>query len=126
MTAGETRPVALVVVSHSNLLARGIAELAGQMTGGTVPIRPIGGAEDSSLSTSAPRIEQALQELLDMGHDVLVLLDLGSATMNTSLALELLPEDQRARVRVADAPLVEGAVLAAVSAAGGRSRQRGP
>lgn len=96
------------------------------MTGGTVSIRPVGGAEDSSVSTSAPRIEQALQELLDMGHDVLVLLDLGSSTMNTSLALELLPEDQRARVRVADAPLVEGAVLAAVSAAGGRSRQRGP
>lgn len=119
MTGGDTPPVALVVVSHSDLLARGVAELAGQMTGGTVPITPVGGAEDGSLGTSAARIEAALRDLLGRGHAVLVLLDLGSAAMNAALALELLPEEQRARVQVADAPLVEGAVLAAVAAAGG-------
>ena len=119
MTGGEIPPVALVVVTHSDLLARGVPELAGHMTGGTVPITPVGGAEDGSLGTSAARIEAALRDLLGRGHAVLVLLDLGSAAMNAALALELLPEEQRARVQVADASLVEGAVLAAVAAAGG-------
>lgn len=115
----QARPVALVVVSHSDLLARGVAELAGQMTGGRVPITPVGGDDEGRLGTSAPRTESALRGLLEAGHDVLILLDLGSAAMNTALALELLPEHLRARVQVAQAPLVEGAVLAAVAAAGG-------
>lgn len=110
--------VALIIVSHSELLARGVVELAGQMTGSGVPLYAVGGTDDGLLGTSAPRISQAVQEALGQGHDALILLDLGSAAMNATLALEWLTLEQRARVQIADAPLVEGAVLAAVASLG--------
>ncbi|WP_261663956.1 dihydroxyacetone kinase phosphoryl donor subunit DhaM [Deinococcus sp. Marseille-Q6407] len=112
--------VHLVIVSHSDQIASGVCDLAGQMGGGGVRLIAAGGTEEGGLGTSAPRIQAALEDALsDPGDAALVLLDLGSAAMNTALALELLDEDQRARVQVAQAPIVEGAVLAAVSAAGG-------
>ncbi|EYB69212.1 hypothetical protein DEIPH_ctg011orf0205 [Deinococcus phoenicis] len=111
--------VALVIVSHSARLAEGVVELAGQMGGQDLSMTAVGGTEDGDLGTSAPRISRAVEAALTAGHDVLILLDLGSAAMNTALALEMLDPDQRQRVKVAQAPLVEGAVLAAVSASVG-------
>lgn len=110
--------VGLVIVSHSQKLAEGVAELAGQMTGGGVPIEAAGGSDEGALGTSAPRIVTALEQVLARAGGAVILLDLGSAAMNAALALEMLDEAQRAQVRIANAPLVEGAVLAAVAAAG--------
>ena len=60
--------------------------------------------------------------MLDAGaDDALVLLDLGSAALSLELALEELDEADRARVRISEAPLVEGAILAAVQASIGAS-----
>ncbi len=64
----------------------------------------------------------ALQAALAASPDgVLVLLDLGSAALSLDLALEELESADRARVHVSEAPLVEGAVLAAVQASVGAS-----
>lgn len=108
--------VAVVVVSHSARLAEGIVELAGQMAP-DVPFRPVGGDDAGGLGTSFGRVSAAVEELLGAGHDVLLVTDLGSATMTAESVLEML--DAEGRAALADAPAVEGAVAAAVAAQGG-------
>lgn len=108
--------VGLVLVSHSARLLEGLRDMAMQVAGPEVPIAIAGGTDDGRLGTSAPRIESALRQALAGGRDVLVLLDLGSAVLSLDAALELLEPAERDRVRVADAPLVEGTIVAAVQA----------
>ncbi len=111
--------IALVLVSHSAALAQGVAELAGQMAP-EVTIRPAGGADDGGLGTSFDRITEALTGLPAAGS--VVLYDLGSAVLTTETALEFLDPAEANRIEVVDAPLVEGALAAAVSAQNGGSR----
>ena len=112
----------LVLVSHSGTLVDGLREMVAQVAGDDVPLATAGGTDDGRLGTSAPRITEAIRLVLDGGaDDALVLLDLGSAALSLELALEDLPEADRARVHVSEAPLVEGAVLAAVQASVGAS-----
>ncbi len=115
--------VALVIVSHSAQLAAGVAELADQMVQGKVPIAPAGGAGgpgENIIGTSADTILAAMQSV-DNPEGVLVLLDLGSAILSTEMALEFLDEQSRSRVQLTVAPLVEGAVAAAIEASLGHS-----
>lgn len=107
--------VSLVVVSHSARLAEGVAELAGQMTQGKVAIAAAGGTGDGTLGTSVERILAALERVA--GPDgTLVLLDLGSAVMAAEMAVEQFTQTGAQRVTISPAPLVEGAVVAAVEA----------
>lgn len=112
--------VALVIVAHSAKLAEGVRELAVQMTQGRVPIFAAGGVDDDILGTNAERIREALGAALASSEQVLVLMDLGSAVLSARMAIDLLPEEQRPRVRLSQAPLVEGAVVAAVEASIGK------
>ena len=107
--------VGLVIVSHSAQLAEGVARLAGQMSQGKTPIAAAGGTVDDVLGTSVERIVAAIQSVMTP-DGVLVLLDLGSAILSTEMALEMLDEDQRRHTRISFAPLVEGAVTAALEA----------
>ncbi|GAA4029121.1 dihydroxyacetone kinase phosphoryl donor subunit DhaM [Allokutzneria multivorans] len=107
--------VGLVIVSHSAALAAGVTELAAQMAP-DVRIMPAGGTEDGGLGTDFDCVSAAL-ERADSGAGVVLLYDLGSAQMTAELAVESLTTPIRAIV--ADAPLVEGAVAAAVCAQGG-------
>jgi dihydroxyacetone kinase phosphotransfer subunit len=113
--------VGLVLVSHSATLVDGLREMVAQVAGADVPVASAGGTEDGRLGTNAPRIAAAIEEVLGRADDVLVLLDLGSAALSLELAIEELPEADRTRVRVSEAPLVEGAILAAVQASVGAS-----
>lgn len=115
-----TERVALVLVSHSAALAEGLRELAGQMAPG-VQIIAAGGDPVGGLGTSADRVEEAVNTAAGDGREVVVLTDLGSAVLTAEMVLELLDEEVAGRVRLADAPLVEGAVAAGVEAAGGGS-----
>lgn len=110
--------VALVLVSHSRALAEGAAEVAAQMAPGVL-IVPAGGLEDGGIGTSFGRVEAAVGEAAADGREVVVLTDLGSAVMTSESVLEAVEPDVAARVRVADAPFVEGAVAAGVTAHGG-------
>ena len=107
--------VGLVVVSHSQRLAEGVAEFAGQMARGEVTIIAAGGTDTGELGTSMAKVQRAL-EAADSGDGVLALIDLGSALLTVSMAIEQLSEERRARTRVSGAPLVEGAFVAAVEA----------
>lgn len=115
--------VGLVLVSHSAGLAQGAAELARAMAR-DVRIIPAGGVGDPpEMGTDAARVQAAIEEAWsDAG--VLVLMDLGSALLSTELALDLLSPDRRHRVRLSSAPLVEGAVSAAVAAQVGEPLER--
>ncbi|HEY0496852.1 MAG TPA: dihydroxyacetone kinase phosphoryl donor subunit DhaM [Kutzneria sp.] len=107
--------VGLVIVSHSVKLAEGVAELAGQMAPDVV-IRAAGGMEDGSIGTDFDRVCTAL-ERADSGDGAVLLYDLGSARMIADLAVE--SHGNPSLAVVVDAPLVEGAVAAAVAAQGG-------
>lgn len=112
--------VSLVVVSHSAKLAEGVVELAGQMAQGQVKIAAAGGANDGSLGTSVERILAALEQV--SGPDgTLILLDLGSAVMAAEMAVEQFATSGGQPVIISPAPLVEGAVIAAVEASIGNS-----
>lgn len=117
--------VSLVLISHSGTLVEGLREMVAQVAGVEVRVEIAGGTEDGRLGTSTTKIASALQVALvpapDGEPDVLVLLDLGSAALSLEVALEELTEHDRARVRISEAPLVEGAILAAVQASVGAS-----
>ena len=110
-------PVALVLVSHSRALAEGAVEVAAQMAPG-VRLVAAGGTDDGGLGTSFDRVDAALRDATADGRSAVVVADLGSAVLTAESVLELMDEDVAARVRLADAPFVEGAVAAAVTAHG--------
>lgn len=112
--------VGIVIVSHSQLLAEGVRELATQMTQDKVSIATAGGIDDPDhpLGTDALQVQQAIESVYSPAG-VLVLMDLGSALMSAEMALEFLSEEQQQHIHLCEAPLVEGAIAAAVAAATG-------
>lgn len=114
--------VSLVIVSHSARLAEGVVELAGQMAQGKVRIVAAGGTSEGELGTSSEKILDALRNI-DGPEGILVLLDLGSAVMATEMAVEMFTQLSPHPVVISAAPLVEGAVIAAVEASIGNSLQ---
>ncbi len=113
--------VALVIVAHSAKLAEGVKELAEQMVQGRVPIFAAGGLDEHTLGTNVERIRQTLELALARADEVLVLMDLGSAVMGAQMAIEMLAPEARPRIRLSQAPLVEGAIVAAVEASIGKT-----
>ncbi|GIV88845.1 MAG: PTS mannose transporter subunit IID [Chloroflexus sp.] len=104
--------IGLLIVSHSARLAEGVQEFVAQISGGQFPVMAAGGASDGSLGTSVERILTALEQLRTT-DGILVLVDLGSAVMSVETALEQFTGPP---VQISNAPLVEGAYLAAVEA----------
>jgi PTS hybrid protein len=115
--SGTPGKVGVVFVSHSSKIAEGLVELAAQMAQGTTLVAA-GGTDDGGIGTSFDKAGQAIAEA-DSGEGVAVLCDLGSAILTAETALDFLDDDVRDRVRIVDAPLVEGGVAAAVAAESG-------
>jgi phosphoenolpyruvate---glycerone phosphotransferase subunit DhaM len=107
--------VGIVLVCHSARLATGLTELLAQLGTQSVPIRVAAGTADGRLGTSADLVAAAIREA-DDGSGVVVIPDLGSAVLSVKVATE---EEDPNRVVMVDAPFVEGAVAAAVTAATG-------
>lgn len=112
--------VGIVIVSHSPKIAEGAADMVRQMVGDTVPLAYTGGDPDGGLGTDIAQIIAAIDRAWsDAG--VAILVDLGGAETNSEMAIEMLDESRRDRVVVCNAPIVEGAVMAATEASGGAS-----
>ncbi|MCT4619137.1 MAG: dihydroxyacetone kinase phosphoryl donor subunit DhaM [Marinisporobacter sp.] len=111
--------VGMVIVSHSEKIAKGIVELCNQMAD-NVKIQAAGGTDDGRIGTDATKIMTAIEKVYSE-DGVLVLVDLGSAIMSTELALDLLEDGIREKIAIADAPIVEGSIAASVQAAIGSS-----
>jgi multiphosphoryl transfer protein len=112
--------VGLVLVSHSKKLASGIQELIFETAGRDFPVVVAAGVGENhhALGTDAVHISEVLRDF-SPGGGAVVLMDLGSAVLSSEMALELLDQAHRERIRLCAAPLVEGAIAAAVQARAG-------
>ena len=110
--------VGIVIVSHSPKIAEGAADMVRQMVGDSVPLAWTGGNPEGGLGTDVALIVEAIRRAWsDAG--VAVLVDLGGAETNSEMAIGMLEPGRRDRVVICEAPVVEGAVMAATEASGG-------
>lgn len=114
------RNVGIVIVSHSPDVARGTADMVRQMVGAEVPLAWCGGNPEGGLGTSVEAILAAIDAAWSE-RGVALLVDLGGAETNSEMAIEMLPESRQGKVVICNAPIVEGAVMAATEASGGAS-----
>lgn len=112
--------VGIVIVSHSPLVAQGAADMVRQMVGEEVPLAWCGGDPAGGLGTSVEAIVGAIEQAWSPSG-VAVLVDLGGAETNSEMAIEMIGEPRMDRIRICNAPIVEGAVMAATEASGGSS-----
>jgi len=112
--------VGIVIVSHSPLVAQGTADMVRQMVGDEVPLAWCGGDPAGGLGTSVEAIVAAIEKAWSEAG-VAILVDLGGAETNSEMAVEFIGEPRAGRIRICNAPVVEGAVMAATEASGGAS-----
>jgi PTS hybrid protein len=112
--------VGIVIVSHSPKVAEGAADMVRQMVGDSVTVAHTGGDPAGGLGTDLTSIIAAIDQAWSEAG-VAILVDLGGAETNSEMAIEMLDPARRDRVVVCDAPIVEGAVIAATEASGGAS-----
>jgi PTS hybrid protein len=110
--------VAIVIVSHSQKVAEGAADMVREMVGQEVKVAHCGGNPDGGLGTDVARIKAAIEEVYGPAG-VALLVDLGGAETNSEMAIELLPADWQERIVICNAPIVGGAGRAAAEPAGG-------
>lgn len=106
----------IVIVSHSAKLAEGIVELV-RMMAADVPVVAAGGLEDGSLGTSYEKIAAAVEDVCGP-EGALILADMGSALLTTEMVIESMPDRP---LHLAESPLVEGAMVAAMAALSGKN-----
>jgi phosphocarrier protein FPr len=112
--------VGIVVVAHSSQLAEGVIALAKNMLREQIPLAAAAGIDDEEqpFGTDAASIVRAIESVFS-NDGVVVLMDMGSALLSAETALDFLSLEKRSRVRLCEAPLVEGAIAAAIRAEGG-------
>jgi dihydroxyacetone kinase phosphotransfer subunit len=113
-----SKNVGIVIVSHSPKVAEGAADMVRQMVGAEVPVAWTGGNPDGGLGTSVPAIIEAIDKAWSESG-VAILVDLGGAETNSEMAVEMLDAAKQPKVVICNAPIVEGAVIAAAEAASG-------
>jgi PTS hybrid protein len=112
--------VSIVIVSHSADVAKGTADMVRQMVGEEVRVAFCGGNPDGGLGTDVAAIMAAIESVYSP-KGVAILVDLGGAETNSEIAIEMLSDGRGAKVQICNAPVVEGAVMAATEAASGAS-----
>ena len=120
MTKNSADRVGIVIVSHSAKVAEGAADMVRQMVSDSVRLAWTGGNPEGGLGTDVAKIIAAIDEAWSPAG-VAILVDLGGAETNSEMAVEMLSEARRRKVMVCNAPIVEGAVIAATESAGGSS-----
>jgi PTS hybrid protein len=108
--------VGFVLISHSSRIAEGTAELVRNMVG-EVEMAAVGGDSEGGVGTDPDRIRSAIEGL--ESDEVLVFMDIGSAVLSAETVLETLEPELAEKVRLVDAPFVEGAFSAGVLASAG-------
>ena len=114
--------VGIVIVSHSEKVACGAAEMVRQMVGDESALAFCGGDPSGGLGSDVNKILDAINAAWTE-KGVAVLVDLGGAETNSEMAIEMLPPEKQPKVVICNAPIVEGAIMAATEAAGGGSLQ---
>ncbi|MDJ0814772.1 MAG: dihydroxyacetone kinase phosphoryl donor subunit DhaM [Desulfobacterales bacterium] len=114
--------VGIVIVSHSEKVACGTAEMVEQMVGDEVSLAFCGGDPEGGLGSDVNKILTAINTAWT-NQGVAILVDLGGAETNSEMAIEMLPPEKQSKVVICNAPIVEGAIMAATEAASGSSLQ---
>lgn len=117
---GRIENVGIVIVSHSPLVAKGAADMVRQMVGDSVPLAWCGGNPAGGLGTDTGAILKAIEEAWSEAG-VAIFVDLGGAETNSEMAIDMIGKARAARIVICNAPIVEGAVIAAAEASGGAS-----
>ncbi len=112
--------VGIVIVSHSPHVAKGTADMVREMVGDEVKVAYCGGNADGGLGTDVGKIQEAIDSVFGE-KGVAMLVDLGGAETNSEMAIEMMDEARQKAIVICNAPIVEGAVMAATEAAGGGS-----
>jgi dihydroxyacetone kinase phosphotransfer subunit len=115
--------VGIVIVSHSPDIAKGTADMVRQMVGPELRVAWCGGNPAGGLGTDVAAILASIDAAWSEAG-VVVLVDLGGAEMNSEAAIEMLPDGRREKVVLCDAPIVEGAIMAATQASTGSPLDR--
>ena len=113
--------VGMLLVSHSAAIADGLAEFVAQVAGPDVAIVAAGGGPEGTLGTDGEKVLDGLRTLSG-GAGAVVLMDLGSSVLSVRAALQELDPSESETITVVDAPFVEGAIAAGVTASTGASR----
>ena len=119
--------VGIVIVSHMVSIAEGVRDMAKKVVPNELKIIAAGGTADGSFGTdsakttisSSAKICRAIEEADDGQNGVIIITDVGSSIISAGLAIEGLSMQLHQRVKIADAPIVEGAIAAASEAAKG-------
>ena len=111
--------VGIVIVSHSEKIAQGVIDLCKQMAA-DVPMAAAGGLPGGEIGTDFQRIYEAV-EAVRSDDGVAILFDMGSAHMTTEMVME---QFEDVKIKLADAPVVEGAIAAAIASAVGHPLER--
>ena len=106
--------VGLVVISHSAKVAEGTVDLM-KMMATDIHAAAAGGSDENELGTSFDKIVSAIETVND-GDGVLLLCDMGSSVMTADMIIETMGYKD---VKVADCPLIEGSIVAAMAAVSG-------
>ena len=118
MNGSAEQNVGIVIVSHSPKVAEGTADMVRQMVGDEVKLAWCGGDPAGGLGTSVEAIIAAIENAWTE-KGVAILVDLGGAETNSEMAIEIIGEPKSEKIRICNAPVVEGAVMAATEASGG-------
>lgn len=106
----------ILLVSHSQQLTDGLKAMIEDMSDSeTVTLFSLGGTAEDELGSDPTKIVEAVNQSPD-AEQILVFADLGSAVLNAELAYDMLEPEQQTRYHLIDAPLVEGAFAAAITA----------
>lgn len=111
--------VGIVIVSHMVSIAEGVRDMAKKVAVDKLKIIAAGGTADGSFGTDSAKICRAIEEADDGECGVIIITDVGSSIISAGLAIEGLSMQLHQRVKIADAPIVEGAIAAASEAAKG-------
>lgn len=103
--------IGIVIVSHSQSLAHEIIELCNEMKKYDFPVINGSGTDGGHLGSDPMRIKEAIEKAFTP-EGVLIFGDIGSSILNAEMAIDFLDEEQREKVKIADAPLVEGTIMA--------------
>lgn len=115
--------VGLVIISHSEKIAKGVVEMAAQMVP-NIPIIDAGGTSDGRIGTDMEKISDGIKKVYS-DDGVLILFDLGSAYMNTEMAIDFLDDNlDKDKIQIVDCALVEGAITAAVQSSLGENIEK--
>jgi dihydroxyacetone kinase-like protein len=110
-----TKFVNVLLVSHSEALAKATLQFANEMKTNNFTFTYVAGMDNGKLfGTNPQEIKTCMQKLI-VDAELLIIYDLGSSKMNSEMAISLLPPDCAQRIKISNCAFVEGSIIAVSS-----------